>query len=130
MPVFYDCQRCTACCRWPGQVTLTDADITRLAGFLGLDEPAFIDRHTRLRLDRRGLSLSEKPGGACTFLEGVDCLVQPVKPPQCRDFPHHWRFPGFELQCQAIPREVSAAEYDHLVREATGLAPADGPAGS
>ncbi|NJM55265.1 MAG: hypothetical protein HC841_04560 [Verrucomicrobiae bacterium] len=23
MPIFHECQRCTACCRWPGQVRLT-----------------------------------------------------------------------------------------------------------
>ncbi|MEJ0090969.1 MAG: hypothetical protein WDM80_14655 [Limisphaerales bacterium] len=31
MPIFYECQRCTACCRWPGQVRLADVEITRLA---------------------------------------------------------------------------------------------------
>jgi len=30
MPIFYECQRCTACCRWPGQVRLTDEEITEL----------------------------------------------------------------------------------------------------
>ena len=38
MPIFYECQRCTACCRWPGQVRLDDSEITRLAAFLELSE--------------------------------------------------------------------------------------------
>jgi len=120
MPVFHECQRCTACCRWPGQVRLGDAEITRLAAFLGLSEHEFIQRHTRLRHDRQGLSLQEKANGECIFLNGNDCAVQPVKPQQCRDFPNLWNFPGFEKVCQAIPRMVSDEEYKALVEKATG----------
>lgn len=112
MPIFLECQRCTACCRWPGQVRLSEAEITRLAAFKGLSEPDFIQQFTRLRLDRQGLALMEQPDGACIFLEGESCAVQPVKPQQCREFPNLWNFPGFEKICHAIPREVSAAEYD------------------
>ena len=115
MPIFLECQRCTACCRWPGQVRLTDAEITRLAAFHGVSETDFIQRYTRLRHDRRGLALQEKPDGGCIFLAGDDCSVQPVKPQQCRDFPNLWNFPGFEQTCRAIPREVSAAEYHRRI---------------
>lgn len=106
MPIFYDCQRCTACCRWPGQVKLTEAEITALAAHLEMSESDFIQRYTRLRPDRRGLALTEQPDGACVFLDGRDCRVQPVKPRQCRDFPNGWRFEGFEKFCRAVPREV------------------------
>lgn len=88
MPIIYECQRCTACCRWPGQVRLTDAEITRLAAFKGLSEADFIQEFTRLRWDRGGLALQEKSDGGCIFLDGDDCSVQPVKPQQCRDFPN------------------------------------------
>jgi Fe-S-cluster containining protein len=120
MPIFHECQRCTACCRWPGEVRLTDAEIARLAGFLGVSEAQFIQRYTRLRSDRRGLTLQEKPDGACVFLDGADCSVQPVKPQQCRDFPNLWNFPGFEQACRAIPRRVGEAEYRELIERATG----------
>ncbi len=115
MPIFYECQRCTACCRWPGQVRLIDAEIARLAAFKGLGENEFIQRFTRLRADRQGLALQEQPDGACIFLEGENCAVQPVKPQQCREFPNLWNFPGFEKICHAIPREVSAAEYQSRI---------------
>lgn len=120
MPVFFECQRCTACCRWPGQVRLTAAEITGLAAFLGLTEHEFIQRHTRLAEDRQGLALEEKPNRDCVFLVGRDCRVQPVKPQQCRDFPNRWNFPGFQELCRAIPREVSEAEYRALLLAATG----------
>lgn len=125
MPVFYHCQRCTACCRWPGQVRLTEAEITRLAAHLGLGERDFVAQYTRLRADRRGLVLVEQAEGACIFLEGGDCRVQAVKPQQCRDFPNRWRFEGFREWCRAVPEEMGAAEYGRRVLAATGQPPVD-----
>jgi uncharacterized protein len=98
-------------------VRLSDAEITRLAAFKNLTENEFIQQYTRLRWDRGGLALQEKPDGSCIFLEGNDCTVQPVKPQQCRDFPNLWKFPGFEKICHAIPREVSEEEYDQRIAQ-------------
>src|ERR1044071_2157605 len=111
MSVFYECQRCTACCRWPGQVRLTDDEITRLAAFKRMSEFDFIQQFTHLRHDRRGLVLQEKSSGECIFLEGNDCAVQLVKPRQCREFPNLWNFPGFEKICHAIPHRVGEEEF-------------------
>jgi len=123
VPIFYECQRCTACCRWPGQVLVSDAEIARLAAFNNVSEHDFIQQFTRLRHDRRGLVLQEKPDGSCVFLDGNDCSVQPVKPQQCRDFPNLWNFPGFEKVCHAIPRRVSEARSRRLLADATGRSP-------
>lgn len=120
MPIFHECQRCTACCRWPGQVRLEETEITRLAEFLKLSERDFIQIHTRLTRDRAGLALQERPNGECVFLDGNDCAVQPVKPQQCRDFPNLWNFPGFEKTCRAVPRRVDEREYGRLIARATG----------
>jgi hypothetical protein len=101
--IYYECQRCTNCCRWPGIVAVSEAEIAAIARFLALDERDFIGRFTRLRPSRDGLSLIEKPNGECHFLEGRDCLLQPVKPEQCRAFPNGWNFPGWREQCEAVP---------------------------
>lgn len=124
MLIFHECQRSTACCRWPGEVRLTDAEITRLAAFKGLSEFDFIQRFTGLSGTRQCLTLIDQPSGACVFLEGDDCSVQPVKPQQCRDLPNLWNFPGFEKACRAVPQLVSADEYARLVERATGRAAA------
>ena len=94
---------------------LSDAEIARLAAFKGLGEHDFIQQFTKLRADRRGLALKEQADGSCVFLEGENCAVQPVKPQKCREFPNLWNFPGFEKVCHAIPREVSAAEYERRI---------------
>ena len=99
---FYQCQRCTNCCRWPGFVKLTDSDIAEISDFLGMDENAFIQSHTRLRPNRDGLALIDQPDGACIFLDGGDCAVQPVKPHQCTGFPNEWNFPGWRDACNAV----------------------------
>ena len=120
MPVFLECRRCTACCRWPGQVKLTEQEITRLAEFKARSEHDFVQEFTRLRSDRRGLALKEKANGECVFLDGSDCLVQPVKPQQCRDFPNHWNFPDAEVSRGAIPREVDERDWRRLIGKIAG----------
>ncbi len=30
MPIFWQCDRCTACCRWPGQVAITEEEWKQL----------------------------------------------------------------------------------------------------
>ena len=120
MPIFYECQRCTACCRWPGQVKLPVSEITRISEFLGLDEDQFIETYTRLNQARTGLALKDQSDGACIFLEEGKCKVQAVKPQQCRDFPNLWNFPGFEKTCKAIPKDLSPDEFKERVLKATG----------
>ncbi len=104
MPEFA-CQRCGACCRVPGLVRLRPEEPDRLAACLGMDTAAFIERHTRLTPDRRGLSLKEQPGTTvCEFLDTDGaCRVQAAKPLQCRDFPGSWTFPGWEQVCAGAP---------------------------
>ncbi len=104
--IYYQCQRCANCCKWPGDVVLWDDEITRIAEFLKLPRNEFIDRFTRLRANRTGLSLIEKQNGECIFLEGINCQINPVKPEQCKDFPNKWNFPGWRDRCEAIPVEI------------------------
>jgi Fe-S-cluster containining protein len=118
VPIFDERQRCTACCRWPGEGRVTEAEISRLPKWLAIPELEFIQRFTRLKPDRRGLALQEKPNGECVFLGGMNCAVQPVKPQQCDDFPN--LCPGFKQVCRAVPRVVSQAEYARRIKAATG----------
>lgn len=93
------CIRCGACCRWEGDVCLTNEDIRAIAEYLGMGESAFINTYCRLQRNRQGLSLIDAGDGACIMLENNACRIQGVKPQQCRDFPHKWNFPGWERRC-------------------------------
>ena len=104
------CQRCTRCCRWPGEVKLTDVEVDTIAAYLGMDPIEFTQHHTALRRNRQGLTLLEKPNGECEFLDGNDCSINEVKPQQCRDFPNKWRFEGWRQVCEAIPVRVSTRD--------------------
>jgi Fe-S-cluster containining protein len=108
--IYYECQRCTNCCRWPGLVRIDEAEIGPMAAFLGMPEHDFIQRYTKLRPQRDGLALVDKgphPDGTynheCVFLEGRDCAIQAVKPRQCAGFPNTWSFPGWREACEARP---------------------------
>jgi len=111
--VDFHCKRCGNCCRHAGEVRLEEGEAEAIAVLLGMDVVSFTATYTRLRDDRRGLSLTEKPGGNCVFLSGnapFECGIQAAKPKQCRDFPFGWRYEDFEAICAAAPPDgISAA---------------------
>jgi Fe-S-cluster containining protein len=111
--VTYLCQRCTNCCRWPGDVRLDEEEIPRIAAFLGMDEQTFIRKFTRLRANRTGLSLIEKDNHECVMLDGNSCRIHDVKPTQCAGFPNQWNFPGWRDVCEAIPMPTQSTMRAH-----------------
>ena len=99
------CQCCGNCCRPHGLVRITDAEITKIAAFLGMPEAEFIDRYTALCPDRRGLTLIEQESGACCFLTTENrCRIQICKPDQCKGFPDRWTDPLLESQCMGLKK--------------------------
>ncbi len=86
------CRQCGACCRIKdGIVRVSDAEVARIAAFLGMAEQDFIDRETEIAPDRRGLILRSRPDGACAWLaEDNLCRIHAVKPGKCRTFPYEW----------------------------------------
>ena len=98
----YTCTRCGTCCKWPGHVRLVDDEATKIAQFLKISTEDFIDKYTELTDDRKGLSIIEKAFGHCYFLTEDGCAINDVKPQQCKDFPHKWRFFGWRRKCEMI----------------------------
>ncbi len=111
----FRCLRCGNCCRWPGAVRVGEAEIDAIAAFLGMSTGRFLEECTTLLPDRSGLSLTEKADGSCRFLEEGDparCGIDPAKPAQCRRFPEHWNFPGWERECAGGNALQQTAEAD------------------
>ncbi len=88
----FKCRKCGACCRIKnGIVRVTDAEIARIAAFLGMTETEFINNETDVAPDRHGLILKSRPNGACAWLTDDNlCRINPVKPDKCRSFPDEW----------------------------------------
>jgi len=103
MPVTYQCQRCTACCRLPGFVRLLSHELEPIATHLGISVEEFTGNYCQLLPSRSGLTLLSRSDNSCIFLEANSCKIHPVKPLQCRGFPNTWNFPGWRNICKAIP---------------------------
>jgi Fe-S-cluster containining protein len=90
----FTCTQCGNCCTGePGFTWLTEAEVTRLAARLGLDEAAFRRRYTRMvhRSGELRASLIDTPTNDCVFFKrGVGCTVYEDRPKQCRTWPF-WR---------------------------------------
>lgn len=105
--VWYQCQRCTNCCRWPGVVKLGEGEAERLAEYLGVSLDELVNEYCDLLPNRKGLGLKSRPNDECIFLHDDNCLVQEVKPEQCRGFPNRWNFPGWRKVCEAVPVKLT-----------------------
>ncbi len=112
---FYKCDRCTACCRWPGDVKVTDAEVEEIADYLKMRLPDFIDQFTRLRTNRQGLSLIENADHSCIMLVNGGCKIHAVKPEQCKGFPNTWNFLGWRKECHAKPIPIEEAKEQGLL---------------
>lgn len=97
----FRCLRCGNCCRWHGYVNVSVEEIETIANFLSIDFDEYMEKFVILRHDRKGLSLDERANGDCIYYddESKTCLIQEVKPIQCKRFPISWRFSGFENEC-------------------------------
>ncbi len=83
----FECQSgCTNCCTQPGEVYLTEDDVTRIAAYLEADPEEFRDAYCET--DGSGdLQLQTPKHKACHFLLEEGCSIHEVKPLQCRTFP-------------------------------------------
>jgi len=94
--------KCGACCKWDGFVRLTENDINKISSFLNLSIRDFVDKYTILSHDRISLSLMDNNDKSCIFLgTNNECLINNVKPAQCKNFPDKWNFPGYKEVCKA-----------------------------
>lgn len=81
------CHRCGICCRiW--QPPVGPADVQRLADYLGISAPDFIERYTTPYPFDESRLLRQENGG-CVFLQSDDsgrssCAVYPARPDACR----------------------------------------------
>ena len=112
----FTCRRCGACCRIKdGIVRVSDAEVARIAAFLGMSEADFVANETEVAPDRRSLVLKSLPDGACAYLTADNlCRINAVKPDKCRTFPFEWTNPDSSEVCPAL-------RLDHTIDEGGGF---------
>ncbi len=82
----FECQPgCIECCRQKGFVYLTEADLVRAAGFVGMTPGGFEQKYVYRTAHK--LRLRVPRGSTCHFLLEGGCAIHPAKPAQCRIFP-------------------------------------------
>ncbi|HNV86234.1 MAG TPA: YkgJ family cysteine cluster protein [Candidatus Omnitrophota bacterium] len=86
----FKCRRCLRCCEQPGFVYIREEEAERIAGFLGIEVPVFVNQYCDL-WERRALVLKKKEDEKCFFLGDEGCLIYDARPDQCRDFPSKWK---------------------------------------
>ena len=95
------CRRCGTCCRGDGFVRITIGDARRIAEFLGVSVQEFYFRYTMPM--NQDYWLKDSPGTKdCIFLENNLCIVHPVKPQQCQDFPRGWHIRELQFYCPGL----------------------------
>ena len=106
-PNDFKCRMCGACCRIKdGIVRVSDAEIARIAAFLGMGEAEFIARETEVAPDRKSLILKSRPDGSCVYLtEDNLCCINSVKPAKCRTFPFEWTNPDSAEVCPGLTEQ-------------------------
>ena len=97
VPVLSGANVALPCCRWPGIVRLTQAEIAGSPSSRH-HQFDFVQRFTRLADEQaRGLVLTDNAKGECVFLEGRnDCAVQQVKPAAMPRFRIYLELSGIE----------------------------------
>jgi Fe-S-cluster containining protein len=102
----FSCKRCGNCCRVPGTVRVNEREIEAIAESLNVSVDQLVNERLTLMPDRRGLSLDQDEQGACVFLDpDQGCLIEAVKPRQCKEFPWRWQYENVEEICKGIKIE-------------------------
>ena len=83
--IFFECQRCGACCTGePGVIYVDKDDVLRIAHYLDLSLTRLKKKY--LYPYRDSYSIKEDTDGRCLFYQD-GCMVYPVRPGQCSTYP-------------------------------------------
>jgi Fe-S-cluster containining protein len=83
--IHFECRRCGVCCTGdPGIIYVGKDELTRIAEYLSLQVPFFIEKY--LYPIKTEYSIKEHADGQCFFYKN-GCTIYPVRPHQCKTFP-------------------------------------------
>ena len=110
----FSCQQCGECCWGKGGVRLNQDEAQRVKEFLH-NPPNF----TELYLEARSSDIRTGPDGFCIFHGAKgQCLIHPVKPAVCRNWPflpgllnHEQAFIDAQAACPGLARFLSWSDF-------------------
>ncbi len=113
-PVF-SCRQCGECCRGEKGILVTPAELEAMAAYLSLPTAEFAARY--LVDTAMGPQMATRKG-SCVMQQDELCLVHPVKPRICREWPflkalmdHADEFAAAKEACPGLAAEASHAEF-------------------
>mgnify|MGYP005842840133 CR=1 FL=1 len=79
---FYDCSLCNLCCI-DGVLYLDENDIKNISKFLKISKKSFIEKYTKYNIKTGEIKINMP----CSFLKNNKCIIYPVRPEVCRNYP-------------------------------------------
>jgi len=79
---FSDCSLCNLCCV-EGVLNLDEADIKRISKYLKINPKSLVENYTNYDLKTGEVKINMP----CSFLEKDRCIIYPVRPEVCRNYP-------------------------------------------
>jgi uncharacterized protein len=118
-PPVFSCQQCGECCRGEKGILVTTAEHAAMAAHLSLSLEDFAARY--LLETAMGPQLASR-NGACVLQGDGLCLVHPVKPRICREWPYLSALlqhaDEFEAAKEACPGLAPDAGHEEFIQEA------------
>jgi len=79
---FSDCSICNLCCI-DGSLYLDETDIKKISKYLKIDPKTLVKQYTTYNLKTGEIKINMP----CSFLKNNNCIIYPVRPQVCRNYP-------------------------------------------
>ncbi|OGS39991.1 MAG: hypothetical protein A3K77_03450 [Euryarchaeota archaeon RBG_13_31_8] len=79
---FSDCSLCNLCCI-EGVLHLDEADIKKISKYLKINPKSLVEHYTNYNLKTGEIKINMP----CSFLKKYQCIIYPVRPEVCRNYP-------------------------------------------
>jgi len=79
---FSDCSLCNLCCL-DGYLTLDETDIKKISRHLNINPKSMVEHYTEYNLKTGEIKINMP----CSFLKNNQCIIYPVRPKVCRNYP-------------------------------------------
>ncbi|MBW2205957.1 MAG: YkgJ family cysteine cluster protein [Deltaproteobacteria bacterium] len=116
----FECKMCGTCCFGEGGILVGSDELSKIADFLGLTPESFLSMYCETR--NRKTYIKTGHDGYCIFFDRKkSCLIHPVKPHPCSQWPYYPALledeENWEMAKDACPGLNTDASFQDFVRE-------------